>query len=329
MIDQGPLQGLAAFRPRATAAAVLLAATCLTAPSLSWAQTATAQPPAPETSTSADTREEDTTQVEEVIVTARRVQEDLQTTPVAVTAITGQALERQQITNVETLQYSVPNLTVTPLLGGTGSAITIRGQVGAENVSSVDQAVGVYVDGVYIARSSGGLLDLVDVERVEVLRGPQGTLFGRNTTGGAINIVSPDPAAEFSGRLTGRVGNYGLREVQGAVNIPFVGDQFGARVSFRHNEHDGYGESLTTGQDLADADSDFLRFVIRADLDAVPHCVAPLLSGGPERSRIHQRAAFLQWNILYIERHSVATKRALPDRPPRSGRRASERTSPA
>lgn len=198
-----------------------------------------------------------------IVVTAQRVEQNLQTTPVAVTALQADDLEKRQITDINAVQYNAPNVTVEPLNGNSGASVSIRGLAGVENTSASDPAVGIYIDGVYSARSSIGLLELVDVERIEVLRGPQGTLFGRNTTGGAINITTPTPTGEFGGRLTGRYGNYDAWDVLGHVNIPMVGEEFAARVSFKHSEHDGYGESLVTGEELANLNSDYFRAVVR------------------------------------------------------------------
>lgn len=208
--------------------------------------------------------------LEEIFVTARKVEENTQTTPIALTALSEATLERKQITNVEAIQYTTPNVTITPLVGNSGVGITIRGQAGSENTSASDAAVGVYVDGVYVARSTGGLLDLVDVERVEVLRGPQGTLFGRNTTGGALNIVTPDPIPEFTGHLKAKVGNYDKRSVEGVVNLPLVEEALAARISFKHDKHDGYGKSLATGRELANLESNFIRGVIKLEPDDSP-----------------------------------------------------------
>lgn len=200
---------------------------------------------------------------DEVVTTARRVTENLQTTPVAVTSLGSETLETRQITDVNAIQYNSPNVTIEPLNGNSGASVSIRGMAGVENTSASDPAVGIYVDGVYSARSSLGLLELVDVERVEVLRGPQGTLFGRNTTGGALVITTPDPDGEFSGRLTGRMGEYSTAEVLGHVNVPLAGDQAAARISFKHSEHDGYGQSLFNDYELANLNSDYIRGVVR------------------------------------------------------------------
>ncbi len=204
---------------------------------------------------------------DEIVTTARRVSENLQTTPVAVTSLSGEMLETRQITDVNAIQYSAPNVTIEPLNGNSGASVSIRGMAGVENTSASDPAVGIYVDGVYSARSSLGFLELVDIERVEVLRGPQGTLFGRNTTGGALVLTTPEPNGEFGGKLTGRVAEYDTKEVFGFANIPLAGDQAAARISFKHAEHDGYGKSLYNDYELADMNSDYFRGVVKIDPD--------------------------------------------------------------
>lgn len=198
--------------------------------------------------------------IEDIVVTARRSNESLQTTPVAVTAVTSIALERAQINDVSQLQNIAPGLVVFPATAQPGSAqFSLRGQSQDEGLIAVDQSVGAYVDGVYVARSSGGLLNLVDVERVEVLRGPQGTLFGRNTTGGAINIVNKVPTGDLEGMVRLRYGNYDAKEAVGVINVPLLGDQLALRAVYQHSDHDGYGRSVLFNERLAWDNTDFVR----------------------------------------------------------------------
>ncbi|HEV2530447.1 TonB-dependent receptor [Phenylobacterium sp.] len=200
------------------------------------------------------------TQVEQIVVTARRQEENLQRTPVAVTATTGASLDRAQITRVDQLQNIAPGLVVQPAVAQPGSAaFSLRGQASPDGLIAVDQSVGVYADGVYVARSSGALFNFVDVERVEVLRGPQGTLFGRNTTGGAINLISKKPTAEFEGMARLRYGNFGAWEATGMANLPIVGDQLAFRGVFQHSQHDGYGHNLAFNQSIGSDKTDFFR----------------------------------------------------------------------
>jgi iron complex outermembrane receptor protein len=198
--------------------------------------------------------------IEEVVVTARRTEENLQTTPVAVTAATGEALLKAQVNTVDQLQNVAPGLIIQPATAQPGSAsFALRGQSSPDGLIAIDQAVGSYLDGVYIARSSGGLFNFVDVERVEVLRGPQGTLFGRNTTGGAINIVTKRPTGRFEGMVRARYGNYDARELTGVVNVPLAGEQIAFRGVFQHTQHDGYGRNLVTGASVGSDNTEFFR----------------------------------------------------------------------
>lgn len=201
--------------------------------------------------------------IAEIIVTARKTSESLQTTPVAVTAISGESLVNQQIVGIQELQATTPNLTFSSAIAQPGSAtVFIRGQGSSDGLIAIDQAVGVYLDGVYAARSTGGATDLFDVQRVEVLRGPQGTLFGRNTTGGAINIIANRPNGKFEGSARVDYGNFNSVLAQGMLNVPLVGDQLAVRVAYQHRAHDGYGFTATLDKPLNDLKSDYGRISV-------------------------------------------------------------------
>ncbi|KJS04357.1 MAG: hypothetical protein VR73_14510 [Gammaproteobacteria bacterium BRH_c0] len=182
-------------------------------------------------------------QIEEIVVTARKAEESLQQTPVAVTALNEDMLIKAQVTEIADLRRSAPNLSILP--GGTGSSalvfVAIRGAAQVSPGGAADAAVGTYIDGVYYARPTGGNLDMFDVQQVEVLRGPQGTLFGRNTTGGALNIRTNDPTDEFEGYVKADMGNFNSRKIETVINIPIT-DELAARVSYRFNDRDGYGD---------------------------------------------------------------------------------------
>lgn len=184
--------------------------------------------------------------LEEILVTARKTEESLQTTPVAVTALNEIMLERAQVTELADLQRTAPSLSI--MAGGTGSSslafVSIRGQAQTSPGPSGDAAVGTYIDGVYYARPTSGNVDLFDVQQAEVLRGPQGTLFGRNTTGGALNIVTNDPTGEFEGYMKGEVGNYEHKKVEVVVNLPIMGDELATRFAIRYNDRAGFGDYL-------------------------------------------------------------------------------------
>jgi len=155
----------------------------------------------------------DNFQLEEVVVTAQKREEGLQDTPIAITAISGEDLRARGTGNISELQTFTPNLvfdTTSPVSGvSSGAVVFIRGIGQSDFQLTTDPGVGTYVDGVYLSRSVGGVLDVLELERVEVLRGPQGTLFGRNTIGGAISLVSRRPGDEFA--VKGQV-TYGSRD---------------------------------------------------------------------------------------------------------------------
>jgi len=201
--------------------------------------------------------------LEEVIITARKRSESLQETPVAVTAFTSEGLENKGFSNVSQIGQSTPNLQFDssgPVSGSSSNAVVfIRGIGQNEFLPTSDPGVATYVDQVYISRSIGGVLDLLDIERIEVLRGPQGTLFGKNTIGGAINITTQRPGEDFEAAVEMIVGSDSRVDVRGSVNIP-VSDNFYARFSGSSKNRDGYGTRVLTGEELGDVNSDSGRF---------------------------------------------------------------------
>lgn len=150
--------------------------------------------------------------LEEIVVTAQKTEESLQDTPIAITAITAGTIRDLNIKNVVDLQGIAPNVMLLPApANNTGASIAIRGGVAMNPAITWEPSVGTYVDGVYMGKTQGGIWDLVDLERVEILRGPQGTLYGRNTLAGAVNFISKKPSgAGVSSALT--LGNYGLKQ---------------------------------------------------------------------------------------------------------------------
>jgi iron complex outermembrane receptor protein len=190
--------------------------------------------------------------LEEVVVTARKREESLQETPVAVSAFSGENLEELGMNNIADLTRVVPNVDMYTGNGTSGSGnIFIRG-VGQRNTGvNYDSGVGVYVDGVYAARADGIVMDNVDVQSVQVLRGPQGTLFGKNTTGGAILYTTNKPNEEFEGNVLVRAGNYDRLDGQATINIPLVDDVLMSRFSLYSTNRDGYVEAKSRGYDFA------------------------------------------------------------------------------
>ena len=183
--------------------------------------------------------------IDEVVVTARRVEENQQEVPVTVNTYTAENLSARGLTNITQIGDFTPGLTIdftSPISGSSASASTfIRGVGQSDFLLTIDPGVGIYVDGVYIARSVGGVVDLLNVDRVEVLKGPQGTLFGRNTIGGAINITSREPGDEFFAEGEFTVGNFNRRDIRGSADIP-VTDNVQLSLAFSSKNRDGYGE---------------------------------------------------------------------------------------
>ncbi len=192
--------------------------------------------------------------LEEVIVTARKREEALQDTPVAVSAFSAEALEVAGIANTRDLQESVPGLIFSEM-GNKAPSIFIRG-VGQKEASAVlDPGVGVYINSIYIARTDSQLLDVVDTSSIQVLRGPQGTLFGKNNTGGALLVTTQLPdTAEYEGGASTRLGNHGRRDLKVSGNIPIVEDKLAARLSVKTTNLDGYLKSTYNGNKYGDED---------------------------------------------------------------------------
>ncbi|PTQ13584.1 TonB-dependent receptor [Sphingomonas oleivorans] len=244
---------------------LLGALACAAFPTIALAQ-ASADPAPPADAADANAAQAG---VEDITVTARRREESLQDTPVSITAFSAAALDRAQVNTVSDISRFTPNLVLnqSAAISGNSSATTIfiRG-IGQYDFSpTTEPAVGLYVDGVYVARSVGSLLDVADVERVEVLRGPQGTLFGRNTIGGAVNIVSKRPGDEFGGYVDMRVGSYDRIDAKVALDIP-LSDRVKTRLSLATRNRDGYVRRIFDGVRNGDEDSWSGRFDILADV---------------------------------------------------------------
>ena len=186
--------------------------------------------------------------VQEVIVTAQKRSESLQSVPIAVTALTGEALKTQQIESGGDLVLAVPNLSFSRS-AFSASNYQIRG-VGYQLVTTTgEQGVGVHENNTPLVINTLSDADFYDIERVEVLRGPQGTLYGRNSTGGVINIITAKPTPTYSAELIGGYGNYDTGKVKGYVNLP-LGDMFALRVAGSYVHRDGFQNNVDTGQSV-------------------------------------------------------------------------------
>lgn len=185
---------------------------------------------------------------DDIIVTAQERSESVQKVPIAITAVTGEALAKSGITNLEGLQSAVPTLS---LGQATGSArIALRG-VGSENLGTgAEDSIAFHVNGVFIARTAAALTSFYDVERIEVPRGPQGTLYGRNATAGAINVITRQPTEHPSGYFTLTYGNYNALRAEGAASGPIVDGKILARFAYSVDYRQGYGKNIITGCDI-------------------------------------------------------------------------------
>jgi len=184
-----------------------------------------------------------------IVVTARRREERLQDVPVSATVISGDTLREQGAINTREVLSTVPSLTVSTGSRGTRDAvIKIRGVATADTTPVFDPGVGIYVNDVYLGRSAGALTDLVDLDSVQVLRGPQGTLFGRNSVGGAVLITTKRPTDRFEGEVGARIGNYNGFGFHGILNVP-IADNWAVRGVYQQYDRDGYGTNLFTGFD--------------------------------------------------------------------------------
>jgi iron complex outermembrane receptor protein len=216
------------------------------------------QPPRDGSATPADPGDQTTTDaggIADVVVTAERRETRLQDTPISITALTADSIEAQGVRNVLDLSSSVPNLTTTTGPQGSADAnFFIRGVGQLDFIATNDPAVGVYVDGVYLGRTVGALLDAGNIARVEVLRGPQGTLFGRNTLGGAVSITTKQPTlGEYSSSARFTFGNFDRFEADGDLNIP-LGDDAAFRVYGFGRQADGFARRRLDGQDFGRID---------------------------------------------------------------------------
>jgi len=183
----------------------------------------------------------------DIIVTARRREENLATVPAAITAFNAEALAERSIKSDSDLQLAAPGLTIRQTQGQNSLTYSIRGQT-ADTFSGSPSAVIAYLNEVPL--TIGGASSFYDLQNVQVLKGPQGTLFGRNATGGAVLYNTAKPTNELEGRIAGRLGNLDLREVEGMINIPVVDDELLLRAAFNLTRRDGYIENLYNGDDL-------------------------------------------------------------------------------
>lgn len=225
--------------------------------------------------------------METVTVSARRREERLQDVPLAVTAFSAKALARANIQSLADLQERVPNLTVYASRG-TNTTLTafIRGVGQADPVWGVDPGVGIYFDDVYMARPQGALLDVFDVQRIEVLRGPQGTLYGKNTIGGAIKYISRPLAKENGASAEVGVGNYQQRNFKGAFNLASENGVWRARLAAAKLDRDGFGRNTYNGEQVSDQDSTAARVSVGYFPQDIPLSIVLSLDATDDKSGV-------------------------------------------
>ncbi len=186
--------------------------------------------------------------IEEVLVTSRKVEESLQTVPLAVTAIGGAELQRRYASDIKDLEGFAPNVTIgTDAAYGNVAHFSIRGLTQMDPERSFEPATGIAVDGVFIPSLNTSLIDMFDVERIEILRGPQGTIFGRNTIGGVVNVSRKRPDHEFGGEVEVTFGSFERLDLKAAVNFSVVEDVLAVRAAVLKFDSEGWADNQVTG----------------------------------------------------------------------------------
>jgi outer membrane receptor protein involved in Fe transport len=193
--------------------------------------------------------------VEEIVVTATKREQSIQDIPIAVSAFSGADLSARGITEVDQLMQVSPSLFINTSNSSTnGGTMRIRGIGTTGNNVGLESAVGFFVDGVYRSRSGQALNDLVDVERVEVLRGPQGTLFGKNTSAGAVHVITKKPEWRYGGTAGIGAGNLSSLEADASFTGPLIEDALAFRIAGSYRERDGYYDDIDSSDEYSDRD---------------------------------------------------------------------------
>lgn len=199
--------------------------------------------------------------LQEIVVTAQKRSENVQNVPISVTALGSEAIAARHAADITALSGLSPNVRIEPLGIASTSAFFIRGSGTADPDSSFDSAVGLVIDGIFISRTLGAVIDTSDVQGVEILRGPQGTLFGKNTTGGLINVTYRKPGMEFGGDAGARFGNYDMVELKAGVDVPLIKDTLAVRASGQFQRRDGYFRSVINGENVGEQRTEGGRLV--------------------------------------------------------------------
>jgi outer membrane receptor protein involved in Fe transport len=238
-------------------------------------------------------------QDDEIVITATKREQTLQEVPVAVTVTDAETIEKAEIRDILDLQSVVPSLRVNQLQNSAQTDFIIRGFGNGANNAGIEPSVGVFIDGVYRSRSAAQIADLPNLERVEVLRGPQSTLFGKNASAGVISVVTSAPSFEWEGYAEAGIGNFNSKILKGYVTGP-ISERLAFSLGASHNERDGYTENVALGTDISDRDRQSVRgqllwepndnasFRIIADYDQLDEvcCTVANLVNGPTGAAI-------------------------------------------
>lgn len=205
----------------------------------------------------------DAVQLDRIVVTAQSREQELQDVPIALQVVDADVIDTTAARTIADLDSFIPGLDVNDVQA-TQVKFKLRGLSTEDIGIGTDPTVGVYVDGVYAGRGGGTVLPFLDVERIEVLKGPQGTLFGRNTAAGAISIITKQPSATLEARARLRAGDHGQRQFDGMFNMP-LGDHLALRINALHGQTDGWLRDAATGRPLNDGKNDALRMALGWD----------------------------------------------------------------
>jgi iron complex outermembrane receptor protein len=249
MANENELRG--AVRAAALAGSALLAISANPA----FAQATSPEQSAQNANANADATSDDGVHTQDIVVTAERRAMNLQDTPLSILAVTQEMVEAKGIQDLQDLSHFTPNLNITPTRGNgtTAANFSIRGISGGGGATG-ERGVGLYVDGIFMPRTSGSVLRVLDIDRIEVLRGPQGTLFGRNSTGGAIRIFSKQPSHQLEGSLEVTAGNMDHIDVIGTINVP-LGSNWALRAQGAYLDKGGY---VRRGTEMLGAERDYV-----------------------------------------------------------------------
>ena len=206
---------------------------------------------APSLAQTAEQDQKDNSGLEIIEVTAQKRVQNLQDLPIAVSVFDSDSIRQKGITDVEDLSMFAPNVQIseTPA-GSTGATIAIRGSVTINPAITWEPTTGVYIDGVFVSKNVGGLFDVAAIDRVEILRGPQGTLYGKNTIGGAINIITRRPSGELGGEVRAGAGNYGSTDFYVSADSPLINDKLSFNVTANKRDREGFYDNLSVNSPI-------------------------------------------------------------------------------